>query len=322
MKHFRTLLDLSEHEILTVLARAHQLKQLRGTASHPTPLARRSVAVVFEKASTRTRISFELGIHELGATPVMLDAARTQMGRGEPLEDTARLLGRYVDAVVYRTFEHTRIETMASEANVPVINGLSDDYHPCQILADLMTVQESGRELRGTKVCWVGDGNNVAHSWILAAGAMGMDLRLACPPGYEPDASIVKRGQSLDAGRIMVTHDVAAAAEGADVVTTDVWASMGQEEEAQKRKAAFASFQVDDSCMSRAAQDAIFLHCLPAHRGEEVTADVIDGAQSRVWDEAENRLHAQKALLEHLLQPSSADAAVESSPPATQRTAP
>ena len=301
VKHFRTLLDLSREQLAALLDRADALK--RNRADDPArPWAGKTVVILLEKASTRTRVSFEVGVHELGGRPLTLIAKDTQLGRGEPLSDTARMLSGYAHAVVYRTFGHDRIETLAEHARIPIVNGLSDTYHPCQLLADLQTIRAE-RELEGARVAWIGDGNNMAHSWILAAARTGLSLRLACPEGYQPDAQIVSTARSLGAD-VSVYTDPRRAAEGAHVVTTDVWASMGQEDENAERAKAFAGFKVDSALMSDAASDAIFLHCLPAHRGEEVAAEVIDGAASRVWDEAENRLHAQKALLELLADPS------------------
>jgi len=305
-RHFRTLLDLGAEGLEEVLDLADELKRLRGDPLHPSPLAGKTVAIVLEKASTRTRLSFEVGIWELGALPTTLIAKDTQMGRGEPLEDTARMLSGYVHAVVYRTFGHDKIERLAAESTIPVINGLSDLYHPCQLLADLMTIrEEAGRRLAGTRVAWIGDGNNMANSWILAAGLTGIDLRLACPEGYRPHEAALEAASQLGRGTVTVTDDPDEAVEGADVVTTDVWASMGQEEEAEARARAFDGYLIDAPRMARAADGAIFLHCLPAHRGEEVAAEVIDGPASRVWSEAENRLHAQKALLTLLAGPGS-----------------
>jgi len=298
-RHFRTLLDLSKEELAELLARAAVLRSERSyTEEHP--LRGKSIVILLEKASTRTRLSFEVGIHELGALPLTLIAKDTQLGRGEPLSDTARMLSGYAHAVVYRTFGHEKIEELASHARIPVINGLSDTYHPCQLLADLMTVAAERDELKGTRVAWIGDGNNMAHSWILAAAKSELSLRLACPEGYRPSPEVVAQARELGAD-VEVVADPREAAEGAHVVTTDVWASMGQEAENDARAKAFAGYQVDAALMGAAADEAIFLHCLPAHRGEEVAADVIDGPWSRVWDEAENRLHAQKALLELLV---------------------
>jgi len=300
-RHFLTISDLSREELLAVLDRADELKALRGTPAHPEPLLGKSVAIVFEKASTRTRLSFEVGIHELGAQAVPLISKDTQLGRGEPIEDTARMLSRYVHGVVYRTFGHDRLEVLASHATIPVINGLSDAFHPVQLLADLMTVRQNfGPSLKDVRVAWVGDGNNMAHSWIVSAAVAGFELMLACPPGYRPDEQVLADARARGAN-IHVVARPEEALDGAAVVTTDVWASMGQEGEAAERQHAFSGFIVDDRAMKRAAHDAIFLHCLPAHRGEEVSASVIDGRQSRVWDEAENRLHTQKALLEWLV---------------------
>ncbi len=300
-RHFLTTYDLSREELFAVLDRAEELKALRGTPAHPQPLQGKSVAVVFEKASTRTRLSFEVGIHELGAQPVTLNSKDTQLGRGEPIEDTARMLSRYVHGVVYRTFGHERLEALARYSTIPVINGLSDQVHPIQLLADMMTIRENlGPALEDMRVAWIGDGNNMAHSWIASAAVAGFELVLACPPGYQPDEQVLKDARARGA-KVRVVERPEEALDGVSVVTTDVWASMGQEAEAKERERAFAGFIVDEAAMDRAASDAIFLHCLPAHRGEEVSAAVIDGPQSRVWDEAENRLHTQKALLEWLI---------------------
>ncbi len=301
LRHFLTISDLSEEELIRLLDRASTLKSLRGAPEHPRPLEGKSVAVVFEKASTRTRLSFEVGIHELGACPVTLISTDTQLGRGEPIEDTARMLSGYVHGVVYRTFGHDRLEKLAQSSTIPVVNGLSDRFHPCQLLADLMTVRQSfGPSLKDVQVAWIGDGNNMAHSWIASAAVAGFELVLACPAGYQPDAEILADARERGAN-IRLVERPEEAVEGVTVVTTDVWASMGQEGEADERRDAFSGFLVDDTIMKRAHPDAIFLHCLPAHRGEEVSASVIDGVQSRVWDQAENRLHTQKALLEWLI---------------------
>ncbi len=301
LRHFLTISDLSEEELIRLLDRASTLKSLRGAPEHPRPLEGKSVAVVFEKASTRTRLSFEVGIHELGACPVTLISTDTQLGRGEPIEDTARMLSGYVHGVVYRTFGHDRLEKLAQSSTIPVVNGLSDRFHPCQLLADLMTVRQSfGPSLKDVQVAWIGDGNNMAHSWIASAAVAGFELVLACPAGYQPDAEILADARERGAN-IRLVERPEEAVEGVTVVTTDVWASMGQEGEADERRDAFSGFLVDDTVMKRAHSDAIFLHCLPAHRGEEVSASVIDGVQSRVWDQAENRLHTQKALLEWLI---------------------
>ena len=301
VRNFLTLRDLSSTELVRLLDRADELKHLRGTAAHPRPLAGKSVAVLLEKPSTRTRISFEVGIAELGGHALVLHARDLQIGRGEPLGDTAHILGGYLHALVWRTFGHDRLETLAHEGRLPVINALSDDHHPCQLLADLMTMREAlGPQLAGRRVAYIGDGNNMAHSWIEAASMLGFELVLACPERYEPKPAIVEVARA-SGGQIRVVRDVAEACAGAHVVTTDVWASMGQEDEAAARRTAFEGYLVDEANMRRADPAAIFLHCLPAHRGEEVAATVIDGPQSRVWQEAENRLHSQKALLELLV---------------------
>jgi ornithine carbamoyltransferase len=300
--HFRTLQDLSPTTLLQLLDRASELKRLRGKPEHPRPLEGKTVAILLEKASTRTRISFEVGVYELGGMPLTLVAKDTQLGRGEPLEDTARMLSGYVHAVAFRTFGHERVEALAANSRVPVINALSDDFHPCQLLADLQTIREEthGR-LYDLRVAWIGDGNNMAHSWMLAAGMVGLRLKLACPEGFEPKPEILERARAMGRGSIEIVRSPEEAARDAEVVTTDVWASMGQEDDAARRKAAFADYCVDATLMAKAHPRAIFLHCLPAHRGEEVAAEVIDGPQSRVESEAENRLHAQKALLELLI---------------------
>lgn len=300
-RHFLNLLDLGPEELLQLLDRADAMKRLRGRLDHPRPLAGKSIGMIMEKASTRTRISFEVGIHELGGQPVALLSRDLQLGRDEPLEDTAKVLSRYLHGVVMRTHAHERIETLAAASEVPVINALTDKFHPCQLLADLMTIREQRVDgLAGLCVAWVGDGNNMAHSWLLASALVGFELRIACPEGYAPLPEVVVRANALGRGKRVITQDIAAAVRGAHVLTTDVWASMGQEQEREARVRAFAGYSVTEAHMAAAARDVIFLHCLPAHRGEEVEASVIDGPRSRVWDEAENRLHAQKALLELL----------------------
>ncbi|MDH3625517.1 MAG: ornithine carbamoyltransferase [Myxococcales bacterium] len=301
LRHFLTISDLTYDELIRLLDRASALKALRGAPEHPKPLDGKTVALVFEKASTRTRLSLEVGINELGASPVTLISKDTQLVRGEPIEDTARMLSSYVHAVVYRTFGHDRLERLAQSSTIPVVNGLSDRFHPCQLLADLMTVRQSfGPSLKDIRVAWIGDGNNMAHSWIASAALGGFELVLACPDRYQPDPEVLADARANGA-KVRLIERPEEAAEGAMVVTTDVWASMGQESEAKERRNAFSGFLVDDAIMRRASSEAIFLHCLPAHRGEEVSASVIDGVQSRVWDEAENRLHTQKALLEWLI---------------------
>lgn len=300
-QHFLSLTDLGLQGLNQVLDRADAWKRMRGKPEAPRPLAGKSVVILLEKASTRTRLSFEIGIAELGGHPITLITRDTQLGRGEPLSDTARMLSGYAHAAVYRTAGHDRVEELARSATIPIINGLSDLHHPCQLLADLQTVRAHRGRLDGVRVAWVGDGNNMVHSWIEAAALTGLELRIATPKGYEPSAEVIAAVKRIGPARIELTNDPDEACRGADVVTTDVWASMGQEDEAKARNAAFQGFTVDARRMSLASSDAIFLHCLPAHRGEEVTAEVIDGSASCVWEEAENRLHSQKALLEHLI---------------------
>ena len=264
------------------------------------PLAGKSLAMIFMKSSTRTRVSFEVGTWQLGGHALFLSPRDVQLGRGEPIKDTARVLSRYVDGIMIRTFAHAEVVELAEFATVPIINGLTDLLHPCQILADLLTVRQHLGGYAGKKIAWIGDGNNMANSWINAAWRLGFELVLACPAGYDPDATILARAQK-DNPKIRVVRDPREAADGAHVVNTDVWASMGQEEEQKVREKAFAGYQVDAKLMGAAKKDAIFLHCLPAHRGEEVSEEVLEGPHSRVWDEAENRLHIQKAIMVALM---------------------
>jgi ornithine carbamoyltransferase len=256
--------------------------------------------MIFEKSSTRTRVSFEVGTYQLGGHALFLSSRDIQLGRGEPIRDMARVLSRYLDGIMIRTFAHETIEELARYASIPIINGLTDLLHPCQVLADVMTIQENfGEDLQPRRVAWIGDGNNMANSWLNAAYRFGFELRLACPEGYRPDPDIVERASGE--ANVLITADPAEAIDGADVVNTDVWTSMGQEAETAAREAAFAGYHIDAALMKRAARTAIFMHCLPAHRGEEVADEVIEGPQSRVFDEAENRLHAQKAVLWRLM---------------------
>lgn len=289
--------DFTAAECEALLALA---ERMRTGAYRERPLAGKSLAMIFAKSSTRTRVSFEAGVFQLGGQAQFLTPRDVQLGRGEPVADTARVLSRYVHGVMIRTYAHAEVEEFARHADIPVINGLTDLQHPCQVLADVLTMRQHLGRVRGTTVAWVGDGNNMANAWVDAAERFGFALRLACPAKYAPDAAGLARARAAGAA-VTVHGDPAEAAAGADVVTTDVWASMGQEEEQAEREAAFAGFRVDAALMARAAPGAIFLHCLPAHRGEEVTADVIDGPQSRVWDEAENRLHIQKAIMAVLM---------------------
>jgi len=296
-QNFLTLLDFSPDTLRGLIKRAIELKAMHKAGTLHESLKNRILAMVFEKSSTRTRMSFEAGMAQLGGTAIFLSPRDTQLGRGEPIEDSARVLSRMADVIMIRTFEHEKIERFATHSEVPVINALTDLYHPCQLLADMQTWFEHRGDIRGKTVAWIGDGNNMCHSYINAARQYGFTLNIACPEGYEPDESILQAAESS----AVVLRDPGEAAHNADLVVTDVWASMGQEEEQARRELAFANYQVDAGIMNAAATDALFMHCLPAHRGEEVAADVIDGPQSVVWDEAENRLHAQKALLEHLL---------------------
>jgi len=296
-RHFLSLMDLSPPELRQLIRRAIEFKAMRNRGEIYEPLRNRVLAMLFEKSSTRTRVSFEAGMTQLGGNCMFLSPRDTQLGRGEPLEDTARVLSRMVDVVVIRTDQHAKVERFAADSVCPVINALTDRFHPCQLLADVQTVVEHRGAIEGVIVAWIGDGNNVCQSWMNAARQFGFELRVASPPGYEPEAALV----SAVGDRVRLTAVPADAAEGADVVVTDTWASMGQEQEKADRLRAFEGFCVDRALMALARPDALFMHCLPAYRGVEVAADVIDGSQSVVWDEAENRLHAQKALLELLL---------------------
>jgi ornithine carbamoyltransferase len=291
-RDFLAIPDYSREELLALFDLA---ERMRKGEYKDKPLAGKSLAMIFMKASTRTRVSFEVGAWQLGGHALFLSPRDVQLGRGEPIADTARVLSRYVDGIMIRTFAHSEVEELAKYADVPVINGLTDLLHPCQILADLLTIRQHLGSIDGRKVAWIGDGNNMANSWINAAYRLGFDLTLACPEGYDPDRTILERAQKV--ANVRVVRDPGEAVEGADVVNTDVWASMGQEDEQAVREKAFKGYIVDEALMSRAQQDAIFMHCLPAHRGEEVSAAVIDGLQSVVWDEAENRLHVQKAIM-------------------------
>jgi ornithine carbamoyltransferase len=295
--NFLAIPDFETRDLYDILDLAHRMKT---GAYREKPLAGKTLAMIFEKSSTRTRVSFEVGMYQLGGHALFLSSRDIQLGRGEPIRDMARVLSRYVDGIMIRTFAHSTIEELANFSSIPIINGLTDLLHPCQIMADVMTVQENfGQDLRARKIAWIGDGNNMANSWLNAAYRFGFELRLACPEGYQPDAGILERAR--EATTVVLTTDPREAAEGADVINTDVWTSMGQEEEAQARLEAFVGYQVDDEIMDLASEHAIFLHCLPAHRGEEVSDEVIEGPRSRVFDEAENRLHAQKALMARLM---------------------
>lgn len=302
-KHLLRLSDYTPDEILQVLSLALKLKKQLKEGLRPPLLAGKILAMIFTKSSTRTRVSFEAGIYQLGGTAQFLSSNDIQLGRGEPISDTAQVLSRMVDGIMIRTFKQSDVEDLASFGTIPVINGLTDLLHPCQILADLMTYYEQKGSLTG-KLAYIGDGNNVANSLLVGCGKVGLDMTLACPEGFEPDADVLAAAQQAAAqsgAKLVVTHDPAEAADGADAVYTDVWASMGQESDAQDKYKHFTAYQVNEKLTSRCNKDYIFLHCLPAHRGEEVTAEVIDGPHSVVFDEAENRLHAQKAVMALLM---------------------
>jgi len=297
VRHFLTLTDLDSDEFRQLIARARELKAIHRSGEIYEPLKNRVLAMIFEKSSTRTRVSFESGMAQFGGHAIFLSPRDTQLGRGEPIEDSARVLSSMADCLMVRTFEHHKAETLAKYSSVPVINGLTDDVHPFQLLADMQTYFEERGDIRGKTATWIGDGNNMCHSYMHAAKLLDFTLKIACPQGFEPDQSFIDEC----ANHIEITHDVKAACENSDLLVTDVWASMGQEDEQKAREQAFSQFQVTQELMDLANSDALFMHCLPAHRGEEVAAEVIDGDKSVVWQEAENRLHAQKALLEFLL---------------------
>jgi ornithine carbamoyltransferase len=298
MKHFLQFQDFSRDEFEHLISRTKILKQRFKSYVPYQPLTDRMLAMVFEKSSTRTRVSFEAGIFQLGGSSIVLNTSDSQLGRGEPIEDVARVVSRMVDLVMIRTFEQSILERFAAHSRVPVINGLTNEYHPCQVLADIFTFVEYRGSITGKTIAWIGDANNMAYTWLQAARIFDFKLHVATPPGYEMKS---QRGEALDSAHLAVFKDPMEAAKGAHLVTTDVWTSMGFESETDDRKKAFADFTVDADMMRVAAKDALFMHCLPAHRGEEVSAEVLDGPQSVVWDEAENRLHVQKALMEYLL---------------------
>ncbi len=297
LRHFLTLQDLSKEELQQLLKRAIELKTAHrnGTADQPFP--GKVLAMIFEKSSTRTRVSFEAGMAQLGGSALFLSPNDTQLGRGEPIEDSARVISGMVDIIMVRTYGHDKLQKFTEYSSVPVINALTDDYHPCQLLADMQTYEEHRGSIQGKRVVWVGDGNNMCQSYMNAADMLDFQLIIACPEGYEPSADLLEKFSS----RVSVVRDPASAIVGADLVVTDTWASMGQEEEKQLREQAFAGFQVNEEVMSHAAEDALFMHCLPAYRGLEISDTIMESKWSVVWDEAENRLHAQKALVEFLL---------------------
>lgn len=298
IKHFLQFNDLMTDELNHIFARAAWIKSQFKSYKQYWPLQDRTLVMIFEKASTRTRLSFEAGMHQLGGSAIYLNTRDSQLGRGEPVEDAAQVISRMSDIVMIRTFEQEIIERFAANSRVPIINGLTNEYHPCQILADIFTFIEHRDSIKGKTVAWIGDSNNVCNTWLQAAEALDFNVHVSTPPGYEVE---MERANLYSDDHFEIFADPMDAAKGADLVTTDVWTSMGFEEENEERKRDFADWQVDTDMMRVAAKDALFMHCLPAHRGEEVAADVIDGAQSVVWDEAENRLHVQKALMEFLL---------------------
>ncbi len=296
-RHFLTLRDISSEEFRYLIQRAIELKDMLRSGKPHSPLQYKTLGMVFEKSSTRTRLSFEVGMIQLGGQAVFLSPRDTQLGRGEPIEDTARVLSRMVDIIMVRTYEHEKLLRFASYSSVPVINALTDLYHPCQLLADMQTFFEHRGDIKGKTVAWIGDGNNMCHSYINAAALLDFKLKIAAPEGYLPTPEILDKAKT----HATMCDTTEAAVSNADLVVTDVWSSMGQEDETFDRKIAFKDYCVTEELMAKAKPDAIFMHCLPAHRGEEVDAEVIDGKQSVVWDEAENRLHSQKALLEMLM---------------------
>ena len=299
MKHLLKLSDLTTEEITNLLDMADQLKYEKKNGIPHRHLEGKSLGMIFEKSSTRTRVSFEVGMYELGGYPLFLSSNDLQIGRGEPVEDTARVLSRFLDGIMIRTFAQKEVEDLAKYGSIPVINGLTDYCHPCQVLADLMTIREHKGTLKNLKMCFVGDGNNMANSLMVGAIKMGIEFAIACPKGYEPDADLMKWAK--ENGTFTCTESLADAAKDADVLVTDVWASMGQEGEAAERKKVFASYQINSDLMKVAKPDAMVLHCLPAHRGEEITAEVLEAHANEIFDEAENRLHAQKAVLVALM---------------------
>ncbi|MES9924994.1 MAG: ornithine carbamoyltransferase [Candidatus Thiodiazotropha endolucinida] len=296
-RHFLSLLDLSSDELHALIRRASELKRIQHRGDIHTPLKGKNLGMIFEKSSTRTRVSFEVGMSQLGGHALFLSPRDTQLGRGEPIEDSARVLSRMLDIIMIRTYDQSVLERFAAHSKVPVINALTDLLHPCQLLADMQTYFEHRGDIRNKRVAWIGDGNNMCHSYINAARRFDFHLNIACPEGYDPDPTVLQAAKE----QVSIVRDPLLAAEDADLIVTDVWASMGQEEEQVQREKAFARYQVNDELMARATDDALFFHCLPAHRGEEVSASVIDREESVVWDEAENRLHSQKALMEFLL---------------------
>ena len=300
-KDFLALSQFSKAELDAIFVLTKELKQQQKSGVEHHLLKGKTLAMIFEKSSTRTRISFEVGMYQLGGHPLFISGKDSQMGRGEPIKDSARVIARYCDGVMIRTFAQETVEVFARYADIPIINGLTDMHHPCQIMADVFTVIEHKGGYQGLKFAWIGDGNNMANSWIEAAAIFGFDLTLACPEGYDPDPRVLEWARARAVSKIVVTRDPKEAARGADVLNTDVWASMGQEEEQKIREKAFAGYQLNEELLDLAQGNAMVLHCLPAHRGEEISDDVIEGPHSAVWDEAENRLHVQKAIMATLM---------------------
>jgi ornithine carbamoyltransferase len=300
-KDFLALSQFSKAELDAIFLLSKELKAKQKSGVEHHLLKGKTLAMIFEKSSTRTRISFEVGMYQLGGHPLFISGKDSQMGRGEPIKDTARVIARYCDGVMIRTFAQETVEEFARHASIPIINGLTDLHHPCQIMADIFTVIEHRGDYKGLKFAWIGDGNNMANSWIEAAAILGFDLTLACPEGYDPDAKVLQWARANGSSKIVVTRDPKEAAKDADVLNTDVWASMGQEQEQKIREKAFVGFQLNEEILDLARGNAMVLHCLPAHRGEEITDDVIEGPHSAVWDEAENRLHVQKAIMATLM---------------------
>ncbi|NQT10092.1 MAG: ornithine carbamoyltransferase [Desulfobacteraceae bacterium] len=300
-KDILTLLDLSKEDFEIFFKRALELKKDHNKRILDRPLARKTLGLIFDKPSTRTRLSFETAMVQLGGISIFISAKDTQIARDEPVRDTARVLSRYLDCLAIRTFSQDLLKEFAEYATIPVINALTDLYHPCQVLSDLLTVIEHKGTYKDLKIAWVGDGNNVAHSWINAAAVLGLNLTLACPEGYYPDIKIVEKALERKCDKILITSDPVEAADGADVIYTDVWASMGQEGEQTTRKQAFKPFQVNKELVNKASKDVIVMHCLPAHRGEEISEEVLEGPNSVVWDQSENKLHMHKAVLEVLM---------------------
>lgn len=303
-KHFLTLADYSSDVIKGILTKAQKMKNASYTGEDPKPLEGKVLGMIFEKSSTRTRVSFEAGMLQLGGHALYLNSNDLQLGRGESIADTAKVLSHYIDAIMIRTFSHQTIEELSAHASIPVINGLTDLYHPCQALADLLTIQEKKGTLEGQKLCYIGDGNNVAHSLIIASAKVGMDITIASPLGYEPKAAIVRMAEEFaetSGSKIAITNDPKEAVKNADAIYTDVWTSMGQEKENEQRIKVFGNFQVNEELTQHGKNDFVFLHCLPAHRGEEVSAEIIDGSHSAVFQQAGNRLHVQKALLSEII---------------------